>query len=68
MTGYVYELSEDSEGIKKRTDLFSGSSENLVVKSGENQIKLSLKKVKKETGQGQGQEQGQSESVTATKY
>ena len=70
ITGYVYELSEDSEGIKKRTDLFSGSSENLVVKSGENKISLPLKKVKAEAGQGQGQgqEQGQSESVTATKY
>lgn len=72
ITGYVYELSEDSEGIKKRTDLFSGSSEKLVVKSGENKISLPLKKVKAEAGQGQGQgqgqEQGQSESVTATKY
>ena len=64
ITGYVYELSEDSEGIKKRTDLFSGSSENLVVKSGENKISLPLKKVKAEAGQGQ----GQTLEGTATKY
>lgn len=72
ITGYVYELSEDSDGIKKRTDLFSGSSENLVVKSGENKISLPLKKVKSEAGQGQdqgqGQGQGQTLEGTATKY
>lgn len=72
ITGYVYELSEDSEGIKKRTDLFSGSSEKLVVKSGENKISLPLKKVKAEAGQGQdqgqGQGQGQTLEGTATKY
>ena len=70
ITGYVYELSEDSEGIKKRTDLFSGSSEKLVVKSGENKISLPLKKVKAEAGQSQGQGQGQGQTLegTATKY
>lgn len=68
ITGYVYELSEDSEGIKKRTDLFSGSSEKLVVKSGENKISLPLKKVKAEADQGQGQGQGQTLEGTATKY
>ena len=64
ITGFVYELSEDANGTKKRTDLFSGSSENLVVKSGENKISLPLKKVKSEAGQGQ----GQTLEGTATKY
>ena len=52
LTGFIYQLTQDSSGTPKRKDLFSGSSSHLQVKKGENQITLQLKKVQDESGSG----------------